>query len=511
MERDRQRLWDQIARGELDDAARTAARLLAVTPEPAAAAEVDAAVALMLQRVGRMAESAARFRAAAQRVEPGIERASYLADAAGSILMAGELDEAERLATEAIDLGDRVGNVFAACEGLATLSSVAHSRGSPAGALELAQRALDLSTVQREATGGGPIPHLVVGTALVDLDRFDEADAAFTEGLALSRQAKATAQVGWFLAFRATERFLAGRWNEALTDAEHTLASAERSGTMAARPLAWGIAGTIHASRGDRGAVSGIFEAAGPHRLGAFGGYGEAWVLLARAMDARDPVDHFERLCEAWHHSRSLTWFIPWRVIAPALVRAAIAVDERPLAESITEFAAEGARLAGGAGSAQAAALRCDGLLRADPETLDAAVEAYRKSGRPFPLGHAYLDSARAWGRIGCTDKALVCVREASEIFHELRAVVWSALAGRMLADLAQTPRSRPRTQDPLAGLTQAERTVAELASTGLTNPQIAERLSLSARTVQTHLSHAYAKLGIGSRVELAALVAARD
>jgi DNA-binding CsgD family transcriptional regulator len=511
MERDRQRLWDQIARGELDDAARTAARLLAVTPEPAVAAEVDAAVALMLQRVGRMAESAARFTAAAQRVEPGVERASYLADAAGSILMAGDLDEAERLATEAIELGDRVGNTFAACEGLSTLSSVAHARGRPFGALELAQKALDLSAVQREATGGGPIPHLVVGTALVDLDRFDEADAAFTDGLALSRQANATAQVGWFLAFRATERFLAGRWNEALTDAERTLESAERSGTMAARPLAWGIAGTIHASRGDRGAVSGIFEAAGPHRLGAFGGYGEEWVLLARAMDARNPMDHFERLCEAWHHSRSLTWFIPWRVIAPALVRAALVVDARSLAASITELAAEGARLAGGTGSASAAALRCEGLLRADPEMLDAAVVAYRASRRPFPLGHAYLDCARAWSRVGSTDKALVCVREASEIFYDLHAVVWSAQAGRMLTDFAQLPRARPRNKDPLAGLTQSERTVAELASTGLTNPQIADQLTLSARTVQSHLSHAYAKLGIGSRVELAALVAARD
>jgi DNA-binding CsgD family transcriptional regulator len=507
----RQRLWDQIARGELDEAACTAVRLLAVTSQPAVAAEIDAAIALMLQRVGRMAEAATRFRRAAECVEPGVEQASYLADAAGSILMAGEVDEAERLAREAIELGDREGNIFAACEGLSALSTVAHARGSPAAALELARRAHGLRTVQREATGGGPIPHLVVGTALIDLDRLHDADVAFTEGLALSRGAGATAQAGWFLAYRAIERFLAGRWNEALADAKGTLACAESSGTMAVRPLGWGIAGTIHACRGDRGALGDVLDAAGPNRLGAFGGYGEEWMLLARAIATRDPVEHCDRLCEAWHRARSLPWFLPWRVIAPELVRAAVAAKEQQIAESVTVAAAEGARLSGGVTSAAAAALRCEGLLRADPELLDAAVEVYRLAGRPFPLGNACLDGARAWSRVGSSDRALVLVREASEIFHGLGAVVWSAEAGQLLAALAEIPRSRPRTRDPLAGLTRSERTVAELASGGLTNPQIAARLTVSARTVQTHLSHVYAKLGITSRVELAALVAGGD
>jgi DNA-binding NarL/FixJ family response regulator len=46
------------------------------------------------------------------------------------------------------------------------------------------------------------------------------------------------------------------------------------------------------------------------------------------------------------------------------------------------------------------------------------------------------------------------------------------------------------------------------LAVEGLTNPQIGERLFVSRRTVQTHLSHIFAKLGIASRVELAKLAA---
>ena len=54
--------------------------------------------------------------------------------------------------------------------------------------------------------------------------------------------------------------------------------------------------------------------------------------------------------------------------------------------------------------------------------------------------------------------------------------------------------------------LTEAERRVAELAGQGLSNRQVAHQLFLSRYTVETHLKHVYAKLGIASRTELAAL-----
>jgi pimeloyl-ACP methyl ester carboxylesterase/DNA-binding CsgD family transcriptional regulator len=55
--------------------------------------------------------------------------------------------------------------------------------------------------------------------------------------------------------------------------------------------------------------------------------------------------------------------------------------------------------------------------------------------------------------------------------------------------------------------LTEAERITALLAAEGLSNPAIASRLFVSRHTVESHLKHAYAKLGVSSRVELAALV----
>ena len=74
-------------------------------------------------------------------------------------------------------------------------------------------------------------------------------------------------------------------------------------------------------------------------------------------------------------------------------------------------------------------------------------------------------------------------------------------------------PERSRRPQRPLAGwplLTGAELPVVRLAGEGLTNTQIAARLFLSRYTVETHLKHAFAKLGVQSRAELAALVPER-
>jgi predicted ATPase/class 3 adenylate cyclase/DNA-binding CsgD family transcriptional regulator len=61
----------------------------------------------------------------------------------------------------------------------------------------------------------------------------------------------------------------------------------------------------------------------------------------------------------------------------------------------------------------------------------------------------------------------------------------------------------RGRPASGWAALTPAERDVARLVCEGLANKEIATRLFVSPRTVQAHLSHVYAKLGIASRVQL--------
>jgi DNA-binding CsgD family transcriptional regulator len=67
-----------------------------------------------------------------------------------------------------------------------------------------------------------------------------------------------------------------------------------------------------------------------------------------------------------------------------------------------------------------------------------------------------------------------------------------------------------PRTTRPSTGwesLTDSERRIAELVTEGATNREVAAVLVISTHTVDSHLRHVFAKLGISSRVQLAAIV----
>jgi DNA-binding CsgD family transcriptional regulator len=73
-----------------------------------------------------------------------------------------------------------------------------------------------------------------------------------------------------------------------------------------------------------------------------------------------------------------------------------------------------------------------------------------------------------------------------------------------LLATGAQLRRERLTGPD---SLTPSERRVAQLAAQGRSNPEIAQALFLTRRTVETHLTHAYLKLGISSRDALATVI----
>ena len=61
----------------------------------------------------------------------------------------------------------------------------------------------------------------------------------------------------------------------------------------------------------------------------------------------------------------------------------------------------------------------------------------------------------------------------------------------------------RPRRERDVHRLTLQEERVAQLAASGLSNQQIASRLSVSVKTIETHLLRIYSKLGITSRRQL--------
>jgi DNA-binding CsgD family transcriptional regulator len=68
---------------------------------------------------------------------------------------------------------------------------------------------------------------------------------------------------------------------------------------------------------------------------------------------------------------------------------------------------------------------------------------------------------------------------------------------------VAAGEKVRSRRSDGRVGLTAQEEQIARLARNGLSNPEIGAQLFLSPRTIEWHLRHVYAKLGISSRSEL--------
>ncbi|GIF76678.1 ATP-binding protein [Asanoa siamensis] len=187
---------------------------------------------------------------------------------------------------------------------------------------------------------------------------------------------------------------------------------------------------------------------------------------------------------------------VTWRADAVAPL---LALGERTEAARLVREHAELAERAGTAGP-RAAALRAAALLDRGGriDLLRAAVR--ETAGSPARLAYAY-----ALFDLGC---ALRRANQRTEAREPLRAALDIAAAGgaQRLAGRARdelhAAGARPR-RDAVRGpdaLTDGEQRVADLAARGLTNREIAERLTVSRRTVETHLAHAYQKLRIHSR-----------
>ncbi|WP_424531241.1 helix-turn-helix transcriptional regulator [Sphaerisporangium viridialbum] len=128
---------------------------------------------------------------------------------------------------------------------------------------------------------------------------------------------------------------------------------------------------------------------------------------------------------------------------------------------------------------------------------------------RRVDAGRALLVAGLAHGEAGERRPARERLREATEAFHACGARGLEAQATRELRRLGVrvSAAASPTQGGPGAapyGLSPRELEIATLVAEGLTNQLIAEQLFLSVRTVETHLSHVFAKLGVGSRVGVA-------
>jgi DNA-binding CsgD family transcriptional regulator len=137
----------------------------------------------------------------------------------------------------------------------------------------------------------------------------------------------------------------------------------------------------------------------------------------------------------------------------------------------------------------------------AGEERIRSAIGTLDGSVARLELAHALVDL----GALVRARRALVEARPWLERGMDLaHACGATALAERARTELAATgirPRRAARTG--LDSLTAGELRVVELAARGMTNRAIAQSLFVTQRTVETHLGHAYQKLGHSSRERL--------
>ncbi len=228
----------------------------------------------------------------------------------------------------------------------------------------------------------------------------------------------------------------------------------------------------------------------------------EVEVLLAegRAEEALAGTEHFGasvgRLTNpAW---------VPWRSLR------AIALDHLGRTEEAIAIADEELEHARAWGSPRTVgrSLRVAGTLRREDgmALLEDSVALLRTSGAQLELARSLAAVGSLRRRMRQPTEARDPLREALELAERTGA---EGLATQARTELhASGSRPKPTALGGTESLTASEKRVAALAAEGLTNRDIAQRLFVTPKTVEVHLSASYRKLGISSRHDLARTLA---
>jgi DNA-binding CsgD family transcriptional regulator len=184
---------------------------------------------------------------------------------------------------------------------------------------------------------------------------------------------------------------------------------------------------------------------------------------------------------------------------------ALVAMGDLETAERVTDIYESRARSARKA-NALAPALRSRALIEAARQqlddaldTLEEALSSHERVDLPFSRARTLVVLGQVQRRRGARRAAREALEEALSVFDGLGAPLW---AERARTELGRIPIRRSTATD---GLTPTEERVAELVAEGRTNREVAQALFVSEKTVEANLTRIYRKLGVRSRVELAA------
>ena len=371
------------------------------------------------------------------------------------------------------------------------------------------KEALSGGVLMSEEPEGLAVQSAAAVAAMSDSDLALEVHAAGLEAALRTGDALAVAQSNTGSCFAHLMR---GELLDAIAHGEESLAAHTGISTGLALPYICAFLGAALIEHGDLPAAERTVEQAGDPD-GIPGGHAY-WLLSSRAQLRIARADLREGLEETMECGRRFEAvggrnraFIPWRS------RAALCLtqlgEEPGLAQELVAQEVELAR-AWGVPRAVGLALRAQGLVTGGEEGLEILTEAVETlDGSParLELGRALTDLGAALRRANMRRDARARLRRGMDLAHACAATPLRERARRELRAAGARPR-RFQLTGP-ASLTPSERRVAEMAADGLTNREIAERLFVTPKTVEVHLSSSYRKLEIDSRRELSAALEA--
>jgi DNA-binding NarL/FixJ family response regulator len=333
------------------------------------------------------------------------------------------------------------------------------------------------AAAQRAGNGAAAVPHLLAEVLTLGLlGRTKEAEAASDQAELVARLTHNAQTIQWALWMRAWVLLDHGDLDTALARAQESVALAEILDESALQTISRAVLGSVLLAMGD------------PER---------ARPLLA-AYDLEPG------------------WICRW---APRLVTAELALGD---VDAAARAAARASSLGGSMGlsGAAAAADRAESMVAlARGDRRAAATWALSAVSRAESM-NADLDAAQAYLLAGVAladtdrDRAAAHLTSAHQLADRGGARQTADEAARELRKIGRrigrgtTPRPRGMVLDVLSS---REREIAELVAQGLTNRKIAARLFLSEKTVESHLSKTFTKLGIASRAALAAAVGSAE
>jgi DNA-binding CsgD family transcriptional regulator len=236
-----------------------------------------------------------------------------------------------------------------------------------------------------------------------------------------------------------------------------------------------------------------------------------AIALAEQAAAIAEPLGVTEVVSDALN-TQACALAAPGRDAADLLARARVARAEAYWLQGDLEAARRVAELADEVAASCGSWERGGDRRLAEPYRLQQAAEGRSRPAYLLQIKGDWQAAAELWTKLGCPFDAAMAridaadegaLRAALQVFDDLGAVAAARITRKKMRRLGiRSVPAGPRTATRAhpQGLTRREREVLELICAGRTNAQIAERLFISVRTVDHHVSAVLAKLDVPTR-----------